>query len=400
MIKRVPDDFQVEEILTELFLSLAGAQGPFALYGLHKRALATPEAVGHLARALSTPAGAWAYAGLKDKHASSSQHLTLKLEGLNAAPEQAVGPGWRIERLAFVPRSITAADIQGNRFKITVRNLSPEQSADMDEAAKLLAAPPTVPALRVVNYFGDQRFGSARHGQGFIGKQLCLGDFEAALRLAIATESRKDRMEQKVFKRTLREDWGRWREVLPRLRRCPERRAVERLAHSSKDFRAAFCALPYLLQQLSVYAYQSWLWNSIARNLIAHRCAPLGPVLAADDPFGEMLFPAAAAVPPDLAGLQLPLLARKTVLAPPWQEAAEEVLKAEGLEVARLHIAGVRRPFFGEEPRALFVSALEFALGPAQPDEGTPVPGRFKRLVSFALPRGSYATVVLRALGQ
>ena len=404
MIKHSPQDFQVEELLSQSFLGLACADGPFALYRLHKEALATPEAVGSIARALRTPSGAWAYAGLKDKHASTSQHLTLKLEGISASPEQAAGPGWRIERLAFVPRSITAADIEGNRFRIVVRNLKAEQSADMDQAARLLVLPEPAtggtPVVRLVNYFGDQRFGSARHGQGFIGKHLCLGDFEGALRLAIATESRKDRMEQKVFKRTLREYWGRWREVLPRLRRCPERRAVERLAHSSKDFRAAFCALPYLVQQLSVYAYQSWLWNSIARNLIARHCAPLGQVLAADDPFGEMLFPAAAAIPPELAALQLPLLARKTILVPPWREAAEEVLKAEGLELESLHIPGVRRPFFGEEPRALFFSAADFELRPAEPDETAKGQGRLKRLLSFSLPRGSYATVVLRALGQ
>jgi tRNA pseudouridine13 synthase len=255
-------------------------------------------------------------------------------------------------------------------------------------------------ALRLVNYFGDQRFGSARHGQGFIGKHLCQGDFEGALRLAIATAARKDRMEQKVFKRTLQENWGRWREVLPRLRRCPERRAVERLAHSAKDFRAAFCALPYLLQQLSVYAYQSWLWNSIARDLIARRCGPLGQVLVADDPFGEMLFPAAGCIPEELAALQIPLLARKTVLARPWQESAAEVLKAEGISSGQLHIPGLRRPFFGEELRALFFIAADFKLGPAEPDETAGGQGRLKRLVSFILPRGSYATVVLRALGQ
>jgi len=420
MIKHSPSDFQVEELLTLSFRDLAGSVGPFALYRLHKETLATPEAVGSIARQLRTPAGAWAYAGLKDKHASTSQHLTLKQEGVSATPEQAAGPGWRIERLAFVPRSITAADIEGNRFRIIVRNLKAERSADMGEAAKLLtvagpamggtaaerastvpdAGADRTPVVRIVNYFGDQRFGSARHGQGFIGKHLCQGDFEGALRLAIATESRKDRMEQKVFKRTLREYWGRWREVLPRLRRCPERRAVERLVHSSKDFRAAFCALPYLVQQLSVYAYQSWLWNSIARDLIARHCASLGQVLAADDPFGEMLFPAASAVPPELAALQLPLLARKTVLAPPWQEAAQEVLRAEGIELGSLHIPGVRRPFFGEEPRALFFNAADFKLASAEPDETARGQGRLKRLVSFVLPRGSYATVVLRALGQ
>jgi tRNA pseudouridine13 synthase len=322
-------------------------------------------------------------------------------ERVTAPPEKATGPGWQIERLGFVPRPITATDIHRNRFRITLRNLTAEQCTDMDEATALLALPPPAAhALRVVNYFGDQRFGSARHGRGFLAKYLIKGDFEGALRLAIATEARKDRMEQKVFKRTLLEHWGRWREVLPKLRSCPERRAVERLVNSGKDFRAAFCALPYLVQQMSVYAYQSHLWNAIARRLVESRCAQLGKVIAADDPFGEMLFPAATAVPPELVELQLPLLARKTVLAPPWQDAAAEVLKTEGIEVGDLEIPGVRRPFFGEEPRALFATVEEFEMNGAEPDETARAPKRYRRTVTLALPRGSYATVVLRALGQ
>jgi len=409
MIKRSPADFQVEETLSQDFLGLLRpADAPYALYRLCKETLATPEAVGLIARALGIPSGSLAYAGLKDRHARTIQHLTLKLESLPDAPEKAAGAGWQIERLGFVPRSITAADIHRNRFRIVLRNLSAEHGADIEEAANLLAAPLQSPAsqpaaprvLHVVNYFGDQRFGSARHGRGFIARHLIRGDFEGALRLAIATEARKDRMEQKVFKRTLLEHWGRWREVLPKLRRCPERKPVERLANSSGDFRAAFCGLPYLLQQMSVYAYQSFLWNAIARRLVELHCAPLGPVIAADDPFGEMLFPAAAAVPADLASLQLPLLARKTELVPPWAEAAAEVLKAEGIAVTDLQIPGVRRPFFGEEPRPLFLAVTDFELGAAQTDESARGPQRLKRRLSFSLPRGSYATVVLRALGQ
>jgi tRNA pseudouridine13 synthase len=409
MIKRTPADFEVEEILGEALLSqcVSTPEGPFALYRLRKEGLATPEAVSHIAREFKTQRNAFAYAGLKDKHAVAFQHVTLQGAACPQAPEKAAGPGWELQRLGFVPRSITASDIERNRFRITVRNLTLEQCADHAEAASLLAAPPSAagtaagaPALRIVNYFGDQRFGSARHGQGFLARHLIRGDFEGALKLAIATAARKDRMEQKVFKRTLAENWGRWREILPRLRPCPERKAVERLAQSPGDFRAAFCALPYLVQQLSVYAYQSWLWNAIARRLIERHCTPLGKVLAADDAFGEMLFPAAEALPDELAGLQLPLLARKTVLAEPWKEAAEEVLAAEGVAVTELQIPGVRRPFFGEEPRALFFTVGEWQLGAPEPDETAREKGRLKRLLSFALPRGSYATVLLRALGQ
>ncbi len=402
MIKRTPADFQVEEILNTDLLSLAQPQGPFALYKLQKESLATPEAVGRIARELGFRSGSFAYAGLKDKHAKTIQHVTLKLEEEKPAPEKATGADWTLERLGFVPRSITAADIARNRFQITMRNLTPQDAADFDAAAKLLAVPGAdgKTALRIVNYFGDQRFGSARHGQGFIARHLIKEDFEGAMRLAIATEARKDRMEQKKVKRLIVDNWGKWRELLAKLRPCPERKAIERLANSSGDFRAAFCALPYLLQQLSVYAYQSHLWNAIAHRVIEQFCTPLGKVIATDDPFGEMLFPSVEATPPELASLEIPLLAKKTVLAEPWKQAAEEVLKAEDITVSELEISGVRRPFFGEEPRSLFFIAEDFHLARSERDESADDKRRQKRHVTFALPRGCYATVLLRALGQ
>jgi len=400
MIKKTPSDFCVDEVLAEDLTKLTSTSGPYAIYRLSKESLATPEAIGQLSRELKVPARAFAYAGLKDKHARTTQHITLKMEEAKDAPEKAKSAHWSIDRLGFVPRSITASDIQNNRFRITVRNLTAEASDDIDEAKKLLALPENPDTLRVVNYFGDQRFGSARHGRGFIARFLCKGDFEGALKLAIATESRKDRMDIKDFKRTLRNHWGQFREILPRLRPCPERKAVERLAQSSGDFRAAFCALPYLLQQLSVYAYQSHIWNATARKLIERVCTPLGKVLVAEDDFGDMLFPECAATPKDFFELDLPLLAKKTELKEPWKKDAEEVLQAEGLKVDELHIPGVRRPFFGEEPRHLFFPAAEFQAGSPVRDDLSGDKSRMKRQVSFLLPRGSYATVVLRALGQ
>ncbi len=407
MIKRSPSDFQVEEILSREFLASAPpppgdapAAVRYALCRLTKESLSTPEAAAGLARALKLKPGAVAYAGLKDKHARTIQYVTVKCEGETVVPEKMQGDGWSLERLHDAPRSIQSSDIDHNAFKIAALNLTEQDCFDMDEAADLLAAStPGARTLRIVNYFGDQRFGSARHGQGFLAKHLIAGDFEAALKLAIATEARKDRMQDKLFKRTLLENWGNFRKALPKLRPCPERRAVERLANSSGDFRAAFCALPYLFQQLSVYAYQSYLWNGIARRLIETHCAERGKIIAVDDPFGEMLFPESAAIPPELNAVDLPLLARKTELVPPWKEAAE-ILKEEGIDAGELQIPGVRRPFFGEEPRALFFSAENFALGKPERDDSSDDKKRRKRTLSFKLPRGCYATVLLRALGQ
>lgn len=367
-----------------------------------KDGLSTPEAAAFAARELKLKPGAIAYAGLKDKHASTIQYVTVKLDDGVTVPAVLSGTGWKLENLAKdVGRSIQSSDIERNGFKIVARNLTEQDCFDMDEAADLLAKKTNGGrALKIVNYFGDQRFGSARHGQGFLAKFLIKGDFETALKLAIATEARKDRMQDKLFKRTLLENWGKFAKVLPKLRPCPERRAVERLANSSGDFRAAFCALPYLFQQLSVYAYQSYLWNGIARAMIEKSCAERGKIIAADDPFGEMLFPEASAIPKDLAEIDLPLLARKTELVAPWKDAAEAVLKEEGIEVSELQIPGVRRPFFGEEPRSLFFTAEDFTLGKPEYDDSASDKKRKKRTLKFKLPRGCYATVLLRALGQ
>lgn len=411
MIKRSPSDFQVDEILRADFLGApaieATADTPqpdaarHVLCRLTKEGLSTPEAAARIARELKLKPGTIAYAGLKDKHARTVQHVTVKLDAAGALPEKMQGEGWTLERLREIPRSLQSGDIDRNAFCIVARNLTEQDCFDMDEAADLLAdAALGETNLWIVNYFGDQRFGSARHGQGFLAKFLIKGDFESALKLAIATEARKDRMQDKIFKRTLLEYWGRFREVLPKLRPCPERRAVERLANSSRDFRAAFCALPYLFQQLSVYAYQSHLWNEIARRTIVKHCAERGKILAVDDPFGEMLFPEAKAIPPKLAALNLPLLARKTEVVAPWKESAEEVLKEEGIAVSELQIPGVRRPFFGEEPRALFFKAEDFQMSKAERDESADSEKRRKRTLKFKLPKGCYATVVLRAMGQ
>lgn len=122
-------------------------------------------------------------------------------------------------------------------------------------------------------------------------------------------------------------------------------------------------------------------------------------VFAAKDPFGELSFPAAAAVPPELVGLEIPLLGLHSPLVEPWKPFAEEVLAAEGVATAELRIPGLRRPAFGEAPRPVFVEAGDFAMSAPQAEDSPGQP-RFRRTLSFTLPRGAYATVLLRSLGQ
>jgi tRNA pseudouridine13 synthase len=271
----------------------------------------------------------------------------------------------------------------------------------MERRAQVLAdAPPAgeahaAPRLLVVNYFGAQRFGSARHGRGFAARSLIAGDFESAVRLLIATPARQDAGAVKAFHRAAAAGWGRWDHLARALPRGPDRRAIEVLAGGG-DFRAAFTALPALVQRMSVEAYQSHLWNATVRTMIEARLR--GDLLRAEDDFGPMLFPPAAAIPAEWREMSVPLLGPRSVPEGAWGSAALAALAAEGIAAADLRIPGLRRPFFVEAPRALIARAGAFALSPPAPDDLAP--DRRMRTVRFDLPRGAYATVVLRALGQ
>lgn len=421
-IRRQPRDFLVSERLSGVYAwglrPTPPASGPaHAVYELEKTSLSTPEAIEALAKLLSVRAGIVDYAGLKDKHAATRQAVSVPLSpappgGERATPPRSLsGRQWSATLKGYATQPVTAAAIDGNAFEIVVRDLTQQACDEMDQRAALLrdtgsdAAEAAAPSLLVVNYFGDQRFGSARHGAGFAGRRLIEGDFDGALRLLIGTPSRKDAGKTREFRRIAAEHWGKWDVMAKRLPRGPERAPIEALA-AGASAKEAFSALPAFIAMMSVEAYQSHLWNATARRLaetIAQREAERAgeaAVIEAPDEFGVMLFPARAMVDDAWRTLAVPILAAKSVLEDPWKDAAAAALVEEGISVEQLRIPGLRRPFFGEAMRPLFVEAAKFTLGVPAPDDVGGREGRLMRTLSFELPKGAYATVVLRALGQ
>jgi tRNA pseudouridine13 synthase len=114
-----------------------------------------------VARALAKLAGvaqvAVGYAGLKDRHAVTTQHFTVHLAGRDA-------PDWsRLEDDSLQVltaerhrRKIRRGALRGNRFEIRLRQLG----GDRATAERRLVA---IATRGVPNYFGSQRFG--RRGQ-------------------------------------------------------------------------------------------------------------------------------------------------------------------------------------------------------------------------------------------
>jgi tRNA pseudouridine13 synthase len=437
IIRRTPHDFTVVELLTPA-AAAAIAPSPstdhrFAAYELEKSALTTSEAVGRLARKLRVQSRAFSHCGLKDKHAVTRQVVTVECSTKSTPqelPTTISAPGIAARRLGFAPAAASARWIARNRFTIVLRDVSLAESRALDVRASQLLIPDSPadgrdhadrsdrprPAIAIINYFGEQRFGSARHGDGFAGANLVAGDFEGALRLLIGTPARKDSGARRELTRACAQQWGSWQSIVAAAPRCPERAAIEVLA-SGGSFRAAFSALPYLVQELALDAFQSLIWNQIVNQLLATLApggAPGPHDFTLESPAGRLASPSAAELAPwlDASGRGTGALSAVDLPSPgaawsgPAEQAAQHVLAEHGLSARSFDIPGLRRPRFASGSREVLVLAERFDLGPMLDDELTTRSPRSvggpwgKRIAEFDLPSGSYATIVLRSLGQ
>jgi len=294
--------------------------------------------------------------------------------------------------LGQIHEPYSAAAIAGNRFQICVRHLTDAQI----QAA--LSSIEVVHRDGVPNYFDDQRFGSVGEEPDFIARRMIRGEFEDALRLALAEPYPYDRAAIKREKAILREHWGRWAECKPLLARGHARSLVDYLVHHPTDYRGAVARLRPDLQGLFLAAYQSYLWNAILGAWIAES-------FAADELLPLELRLGNTPAPKSLNDEQrakwhsanLPLPAARWRLDPNtvYAAAAQRILAGEGFAWEDIKIKGLRKPFFTKGERATWCIPADLAAEPGDDERNA---GRTKLTLKFVLPRGSYATLVVKRL--
>ena len=95
----------------------------------------------------------------------------------------------------------------------------------------------------------------------FVAREMVLGRFENALKLALAAPYEFDRADPKREKHILRQHWGDWPALKAKLPRGHARSLVDYLVTHPADFKGAVARLRPELQGLYLSAYQSYLWN-------------------------------------------------------------------------------------------------------------------------------------------
>jgi tRNA pseudouridine13 synthase len=415
-----PADFRVREV--EAFETEPPAADPGSYPHVVLRATLTNWDTNDFAARLSDALGISrervSWAGTKDKRAVTTQLFSVR--GIDPGDLPAVD-GADLEVVGRAGRPVLFGDLAGNDFRVVVRDA--DRPAAVEQVRAELAAfaasggDPTADAdtadgdgvtVAVPNWFGHQRFGSRRPVTHEVGLAIVRRDWEAAA-LAYVGDPHEREPERTREARAYVEETRDWAGALDRLPRAldHERAICSALAGVTDpepaDYRRALEAVPTNLQRLFVHAAQSYAFNRIVSRRL-ERGLPLNRPVAGD---------VVCFLDRDLPG----------DLAVPDTDRAQRVT-AERVDSMRRHCergrAYVTGPLVGTEtelgegePGEIERAVLE-DLGLA-PEEFA-LPGAFEStgdrralLVStdlrverdplalaFALPRGSYATSVLR----
>jgi tRNA pseudouridine13 synthase len=384
-LKRIVQDFQVEEQI-----ALTPGDGPFAIYRLTKQSLGTLEALEAIVSRWKLRRSDVAFAGLKDKHALTTQYVTI-----------AAGPRRGLEQtnlsLKYVgqaDRAIHASDIASNRFEVVIRDLG------TDDVASALATLESIERDGCPNYFDNQRFGSLGESGEFIARPWCLGDYERAMWLAVADANVRDRPDQREAKRVLRDHWGDWTACAKKLRPGVQQEVAAHLARYPTDFRRAMTILPHELRSLWLAAFQSHLWNQVLAASIQQVCRPeqcaAHTIGGRQVPLFIELDMSQRAV---LHAQSLPLPSARLHLSDgPMQSLYDQVFAAEGIELRQVRVKYPRDTFFSKGERDAVFTPNDFSHEVGQDEL---YPGPQKLTLRFTLSRGSYATILVkRVIGE
>jgi tRNA pseudouridine13 synthase len=143
-----PEDF----VVGEMPLYPASGRGEHRYVLVQKRGRSTPEMLREIARAANVPERDVGYAGLKDKHAVTTQWLSVPAKSEDPANWR-LPPSISVLSSTFHDNKLRTGHLAGNRFEIRL------EGCDREAFDKARSIASRLSARGLVNFFGAQRFG-------------------------------------------------------------------------------------------------------------------------------------------------------------------------------------------------------------------------------------------------
>lgn len=226
---------------------------------------------GHLSRALGIHNSNFRVAGTKDKRALTTQKVTVKwltAEKLQKNLKSFRSKGGRVSagNFRYSKESLELGDLKGNHFTIALR--------DIHGSDQVIAT--AVENLRqngFINYFGQQRFGTASVKTSDIGLALIKSQWMKAIELIL-----KPRGNESPQMTRMRAHWWMYRQpkdaVILLGSRISQSKTIEATLlngmaqEHEHDYVNALSYLQKNTKLLYVHAYQAWIWNNAVSQRI------------------------------------------------------------------------------------------------------------------------------------
>jgi tRNA pseudouridine13 synthase len=399
-LKQEPEDFRVEELSA---YPRPAADGPVTVLRIRSRGWEQHELTAQLAHQMGIPMHRIRWAGTKDRRAVADRLLTYR--GDPPRSDQISLPNVEVLEIYRTREQLVLGHHYGNRFQVHMTEvpLPPEEA--LDRAKEALGQLQTLGGFP--NFFGIQRFGEVRPITHSVGRALVHGDVAKAVDIYL-TEIPPG---ETPLAADARRAYALHRDAQRALREFPvgfqfERTLLDHLARGHTPDRA-LRALGRPLRTLFIHAYQAYLFN---RYLSRRRSAGLSlvepvagdwllrvtrdgtvpgrdPVPVSDDNLVECQL----LTDRHRARLAGPLVGYSTppIDGPPGV-ALEAILRDEGVTREQFRLPAT--PDIASEGnwRPLWCPAPAVELDSGRNSSGTSI------RLAFHLPRGTYATVLLR----
>lgn len=382
-IKQDHEGFRVSELVTDsLSHSLSKSfddQHRYPLFLLEKEGIDSNHALIEIAQKFHLKLRVM---GIKDAQASTKQFAGSE-RVLRDPPLELRTAHTRLFLRGFTRKPVDRAFLAGNSFEVTIYG---SRKSDLECFVPEIS--------KIANFYGLQRFGSERLVTHLVGREIIKRNFDQAVHLLLSYTTDYDTPASREI-RERSADPSNYQRVLPRL---PRGMDIERQLMSAliagRDAVSALRAVPITIRRLFVQAYQSFIFNRCLSEAIMDGAGLISPEpgdlcfeMEGPSTFGRIVkfenIPAGRNAVPAvrMAGYTFqPGKGR-------FENITKRILEQEGIAAKDFHIKEMQelsqQGGFRQAP--LWCTDFEYRKTP-------------QLAATFSLPKGSYATTLLREL--
>lgn len=347
-IKQIPEDFVVREIF-EKRKPKDEDKGFYVWFTLKKTDWDLFRALRMISKRLGVSIKRFGHAGVKDKRAITYQKISVwnvPFERLKSVRIKDI----ELSDFEEKKERINLGDLKGNEFEIVIRDIDKKDRKIIENNLGKVKK-------GFVNYFGEQRFGN-RNNTHLVGKEILKNNLKEAVWIYLAKEGDENE-EAKIFRKNLSET----KDFRLALKECPKslRNEIVLLNHlvsKPNDYAGALRKIPKKFRRMFIHAYQSYLWNEMAGKSKEKT---------------------------------IPLIGHETHVTKDIKNILkrEKIQKSDFLPKSMPELASSG----DERERLVIPKGVEWEFGEDELNEK-----KLKCVLSFAIPKGSYATVLIREI--